>query len=97
MRDVTVEVDGVRYGMALAVIWPLVRRSAKFGPYTCLGILLVIVCGALVGSLTGSGFCSFLFGAFGWWVMGDAARHADMERVLRLWADEVANIEVSHD
>ncbi|MCY1462647.1 hypothetical protein D9M71_804450 [compost metagenome] len=49
----------------------------------------------MVGNLVG-GWGSFLFGIFSWWVIGAPAKQADMERVLRLWADEVADMEVSH-
>lgn len=91
MADMQVKADGRHYEVALKVVWPLVKRSARFGPYFWVAAAVMLGCGQVVGALMESNLAVFLFSCFSWGLLGDAARQADIERVFQRWADEVAN------
>lgn len=75
--------------IALHAMWPLFKRSARFGLYFWLAFAVHFSAILLVTHVTGSLIFAFLFGVGSWVLLGPAAEQAGIEREVYRWADKV--------
>lgn len=75
--------------LALHAMWPLFERSARFGLYFWVALLVHVVAFSIVHFTTGSFWCAFAFGVCAWWFLGTAAKEAGIESEVYRWADKV--------